>query len=299
MDSSNTHSPQHSVQKKLRIFLDPRELNKALECEPYYTRSIEEILGKFQGMTQFTIADFNKGYWMVELHPDSRKLTTMALDIGWFQWTRLPMGSIVAQDVFLRKLDAIFLSVPGVSGIADNMIIYGKTNQEHDGNLNFLEVCRKNNLTLNPGKMQFRLPKVSFFGHTWSDKGLSADPKKIEAVKRMELLQDVDTMRSFLRLINYLNKFSPHLAELSDPLREICRQKMEFKLTKACEVAFQCCKEEISKNITCPYYNPKASTILQTDASKKKVRNCTSTEFHTSDVCIHGIDWKQEELSKP
>ena len=143
---------------------------------------------------------------MVELHPDSRKLTTMALDIGRFQWTRLPMGSIIAQDVFQRKLDAIFLSVPGVTGIADDMIIYGKTDHEHDGNLlNFLEVCRKNNLTLNPDKMQFRLPKVSFFGHTWSDKGLSADPKKIEAVKRMELPQDVETMRSFLGLINYLN----------------------------------------------------------------------------------------------
>ena len=79
--------PQHSVQKKLRICLDPRDLNEALECEPYYTRSIEEILGKFHGMTQFTIADFNKGYWMVKLHLESRKLTTMALDIGRFQWT--------------------------------------------------------------------------------------------------------------------------------------------------------------------------------------------------------------------
>ena len=119
------------------------------------------------------------------------------------------------------------------------MIIYGKTDHEDDGNLlNFLEVSRKDNLTLNPDKMQLRLPKISFFGHTWSDKGLSANPKKIEAVKRMELPQDVETMRSFLWLINYLNWLSPHLAELSDPLREICRQKMEFKLTKACEVAF-------------------------------------------------------------
>ena len=74
-------------------------------------------------MTQFTIADFNKGYWMVGLHPNLRKLTTMELDIGRFQWTRLPMGSIVAQDVFQRKLDAIFLSMPGVTGIADDMII--------------------------------------------------------------------------------------------------------------------------------------------------------------------------------
>ena len=98
----------------------------------------------------------------------------------------------------------------------------GKTTLEHNGNLlNFLEVCRKNNLTLNAEKMQFRLPKVSFFGHTWSDHGLSPDPKKIEAVRRMELPQDVETMRSFLGLVNYLNRFSPHLAELRDPLRDL------------------------------------------------------------------------------
>ena len=83
-------------------------MNEALEREPYYTRSIEEIMAKFHGMTRFTIADFNKGYWMVELDPESRKYTKMALDIGRFQWTRLPMGSIVAQDVFQRKLDRNF-----------------------------------------------------------------------------------------------------------------------------------------------------------------------------------------------
>ena len=88
----------------------------------------------------------------------------------------------------------------------------------------------------------------------------------------MEIPQDVETMRSLLSLLNYLNRFSPCLAELSDPLREICGQKMEFKVIKACKVAFQCCKEEISKNITLPYYNPKASMILQTDASKKGLR---------------------------
>ena len=177
----------------------------------------------------------------------------MALDIGRFRWTRLPKGSIIAQDMFQCKLDAIFLSVPGITGIADDMIIFGKTDQEHDGNLlTFLEVCRMNNLTLNPEKMQFRLPKGSFSGHSWSDKGLSADPKKIEAVKRMETPQDVETMRSFLGLINYLSHFSPSLAELSDPLREICRHKVEFQLTRACEIAFQYCKEEISKNIMLP-----------------------------------------------
>ena len=58
---------------------------------------------------------------MVVLDPELRKYTTMALDIRRFQWTRLSMDSIVAQDVFQRKLDAIFYSIPGVTGIADTV----------------------------------------------------------------------------------------------------------------------------------------------------------------------------------
>ena len=148
------------------------------------------------------------------------------------------MGCVVAQDLFQQKLDAIFLNMPGVTRIANDMIVYGRTDQEHDANLlNFLEVCQRNNLTLNPDKMQFKLPKVSFFSHTWSDKGLTADPKKIEAVKKMKIPQDVEMMWSFLGMINYLNRFSPRLAELSDPLRQICRQKEEFQLSETCKDA--------------------------------------------------------------
>ena len=61
---TNSSNQGHSMDKKLRICLDPRDLNEALEREPYYTQSIEEIMAKFHGMTWFTIADFNKGYWM-------------------------------------------------------------------------------------------------------------------------------------------------------------------------------------------------------------------------------------------
>ena len=77
-------------------------------------------------MTVFTIVDFTKGYWMVVLHPDSRKLTCMALSFGRFQWIQLPMGTVVAQDIFQSKLDASFIGMEGVTGIVDDMIIAGK-----------------------------------------------------------------------------------------------------------------------------------------------------------------------------
>ena len=141
-DTGNQHVPNHTVKKKLRICLDPRDLNEALERKPYHTRSVDEITAKLQGMTVFTIVDFKKGYWMVVLHPDSRRLTCMALPFGRFQWTHLPMGTVVAQDIFQSKLDAIFIGMEGVTGIADDMIIAGKDEMKHDRNfLAFMEKC--------------------------------------------------------------------------------------------------------------------------------------------------------------
>ena len=109
-DSGNHHAPNHAIKKKLRICLNPRDLNEALEREPCHTCSVDEITAKLKGMTVFTIVDFKKGYWMVLLHPDSRKLTCMALPFGRFQSTRLHMGTVVAHDILQSKLDAILLA---------------------------------------------------------------------------------------------------------------------------------------------------------------------------------------------
>ena len=229
-DTGNQHAPNHTVKKKLRICLDPRDLNEALEREPYHTRPVDEITAKLQGMTVFTIVDFKKGYWMVVLHPDSRKLTCMALSFGRFQWTHLPMGTVVAQDIFQSKLDAIFIGMEGVTGIADDMIIAGKDEMEHNRNfLAFTEKCMENNLTLNAEKIQFKQKQVSFYGHIRSDQGISPDPKKIQALKHMEFPPDKETMRSFLGMINYLNRYSALSAHLATPLSSLTHQATDYK----------------------------------------------------------------------
>ena len=46
-DTGNQHAPNHTVKKKLRICLDPRDLNEALERDPYHTHSTGEITTKF------------------------------------------------------------------------------------------------------------------------------------------------------------------------------------------------------------------------------------------------------------
>ena len=252
--------------------MDPRDLNKALEREPYYTHSVDEITAKPQGMTVFTIVDFKKGYWMVVLHPDSRKLTCMVLPFGRFQWTRLPMGTVVAQDIFQFKLDSIFIGMKGVTVIADDMVIAGRDEMEPDRNfLAFMEKCKSNNLTLNSEKTQFKQSQVSFYGHCMSKQGISLDPKKIEALNHMEFPLDKETMRSFLEMINYLNRYSAHL---TTSLSALIHQAVDYKLGKMNFENFNRLKVEISKMKALPYFDVNAETTLQMDTSKKGLGSC-------------------------
>ena len=270
IDSSNAHSPHHSIKKSIRLCIDPKDLNEALEREPYYSRSIDELISMFAGAKVFTIVDMDKGYWQVVLHPDSRKYACMAFDIGRYQFKRLPMGSKVASDIFQRMLDSVYIGLPGVTGIADDMVIFGRNEEEHDRNLIlFLETTRKNGLILNKRKLQFKKEEVSFFSHRWNSTGISPDPKKTESILRMEFPPDKESMHSFLGLVNFLNRYTPRLAELCSPLRKLILKDSHYSPGDPEHAAFSAIKAEFKKKIILPYFDRNKETILQTDASKK------------------------------
>ena len=270
IDSSNAHSPNHVIKKSIRLCIDPKDLNEALEREPYYSKTIDELISMFAGAKVFTIVDMDKGYWQVVLHPKSRKLTCIAFDIGRYQFKRLPMGSKVASDIFQRMLDSVYIGLPGVTGIADDMVIFSRNEEEHDRNLIlFLETTRKNGLILNKRKLQFKKKEVSFFGHRWNSIGISPDPKKTESILKMQFPPDKETMHSFLGLVNFLNRYTPRIAELCSPLRKLILKDSHYSPGDPEHAAFDSIKAEFQKRIILPYFDRNKETILQTDASKK------------------------------
>ena len=212
---------------------------------------------------------------MVVLHPDSRKIICMVLPFGRFQWTRLPMATVVAYDIFQSKLDFIFIGMEGVRGIADDMVIAGRDKMEHDRNfLAFMEKCMSNNLTLNLEKIQFKQSQVSFYGHCWSKQGISLDPKKMEALNHMEFPPDKETMRSLLGMINYLNRYCVLSAHLAAPLSALTHQAVDYKPGKVHFKNFNRIKIEVCNMRALPYFDVNAETTLQTDASKKGLGAC-------------------------
>ena len=140
------------------------------------------------------------------------------------------MGTVVAQDIFQSKMDSIFIGMEGVTGIADDMVTAGRDKMEHDRNfLAFMEKWMSNNLTCNSEKIEFKQSQVSFYGHCWSKHRTSPDPKKIQALKHVKFPLDKETMRSFLGMINYLNRHSAFSAHLTAPLSALTHQATDYK----------------------------------------------------------------------
>ena len=257
--------------KKARLCLDPKDLNKNICREHYYSRTIDEILPLLHGMTKISGSDTTKGYYHIELDYESSLLCTFITPYGRFRPTRLPFGVKVSQDVFQRKLDEILKDVPNVAGIADDILVYGRTDTEHDlAFINMLETCRQNNVGLNSEKLQFKKGKVKFFGHTLTPQGLQPAEDKLKAIQNIKTPTTSTELLTVLGMINYLNRFSVKLAEHTAPLRKLTKKGIHFRWEAHHQAALDKIKEELSKAKIISFYdpNPATTTILQCDASQ-------------------------------
>ena len=75
-------------------------------------------------------------------------------------------------------------------------------------------------------------------------------------------------------MINYLSKFSARLSKLSEPIRELCKERVPFNWGPEHHEAFNAIKKEIVKAPILAYYDTNKETVLQTDASIKRLGAC-------------------------
>ena len=81
-------------------------------------------------------------------------------------------------------------------------------------------------------------------------------------------------VQSFIGMVNYLSKFSTRISELTEPIRDLCKEKLPFNWGPEHDGAIHLIKIEIATAPILAYYNPKKPTILQTDASCKGLGAC-------------------------
>lgn len=91
----------------------------------------------------------------------------------------------------------------GVRNISDDIIVFGENQLEHDKNLEAVfKRLSERNLTLNKDKCEFNKSQLEFYGYVFGANGISADPRKVDAIKTAEIPKNVSEVRSFLGMTN-------------------------------------------------------------------------------------------------
>ena len=230
--------------------------------------SVEYTLGQLSDATIFSKLDANSGFWQVPLANESVLLTTFVTPFGRFCFKRLRFGISSAPEHFQRRMSAILEGNDGVLCQMDDILIFGATQSQHDGRIReMLRRLHKENVTLNSKKCQFSVQEVKFLGQTINESGISPDQEKVKAIIDMPEPTDVSGIRRFLGMINQLGKFTPHLAEITKPMRDILSKKNDWTWGHAQQMCFAQLKESLTSAPVLALYNANRETTLSADAS--------------------------------
>ena len=252
----------------LRVCLDPRALNKAL-IRPYHQiPTVEELNHRFAGAKYFSKLDAKSGYWSIKLDEESQALTTFQTPFGRYCFQRLPFGLNVSQDIFQLEMDRILEKCNGACGIADDIVVHGLTEDEHDENLKrFMEVATQEGLTLNSSKCEIKRQEISFFGNIYTSNGMKPDPAKVQDLKQMSDPRDKTELQQFLGLMTYLSRFIKDFSSKTAVLRDLLHKDSEFLWEPHHQRAFEDLKCEISDKSLLHYFDPKRPIYMHCDAS--------------------------------
>ena len=270
-------SKDKSRNLKLRICLDPTNLNKAIIRESYHFKTLEDIAHLIAGACTMTILDCHKGYWHQQLDEQSSYLTTFNTEFGRYRNTVMPLGATVAGDVFQHKLDECFGHISSVIVIAYVIMIMGKKpdHKDHDQAITSLfEAAWHCNEQLNYKKLQYKQLVVECFGKTYTVDWCKPAKGKVQAIVEMPAPSCKKKVQSFMGMTNYLSKFSARLSELVLPITELAKEKVAFNWGPEHQAAFKLVKKEIAAAPILAYYDPKKNTVSQTDASINEFGAC-------------------------
>lgn len=260
--------PKPNNPSEIRLCVDMRGPNKAIQRARHITPTIEDVLSDLNGATRFSKLDLNQGYHQLELNPKSRSLTTFSTHVGLWQYKRLNFGISCASEIFQNEIRKVLNGLEGTLNVSDDILVYGRSDTEHNERLTrVLERLEQKGLTLNKNKCKFAKKSLTYLGYVFSEDGVAPDPNKVDDVRNAPRPTNVLELRSFLGLANYCSRFIQDFATITAPLRSLTRKDETWNWKSDHETAFKKLKKALTSSSVMSYFNPSWQTEILVDGS--------------------------------
>lgn len=209
------------------------------------------------GSVRFSTIDLTNAFFHIELDEGSRNITNFYSGDSFYRYKRLPFVLCNAPDIFQMAMEIILKECVGVFIYLDDILVHGKSKKQHDANLEaVLQRLRNHNVKLNEGKCKLRAKSCVFLGFLIDKRGCHVTKDRIEDIKAFRHQRNLAEIRSFIGLINFVDKFIANRADKIQHLQQMIRQK-KFEWTQEAEDEFNFMKEEALKSITTlGFYDP-------------------------------------------
>ena len=272
VDHSDWATPIVAVPKgdnSVRICGDYKvTVNPQLKVDQYPLPRIQDIFASLAGGQKFTKIDLRQAYNQLEMSEDSKSYLTINTHKGLYSYNRLVFGIAASPSIWQRTMDQILKDIPNTSCILDDIIITGKSDEEHLKTLEtVLQRLQDYNLRVNRDKCSFFQEEITYCGHKINANGLHKTQDKIEAVINAPVPENVTQLRAFLGLVNYYSHFLPNMASVLHPLYQLLKKDRKYAWTPATQNAFDTVKEMITSDIVLTHYNPDLPVKLACDSS--------------------------------
>ena len=223
VNRSEWAAPTFIIPKKdgsVRFISDFRELNKRIKRKPFPIPKIQDLLLKLEGFQYATSLDLNMGYYHIELSPDSKRLCTIVLPWGKYEYQKLPMGLSNSPDIFQEKMSTLFGDLEYVRTYIDDLLITTMSNW--DDHLRHLEIVfhrlEKAGLKINAKKSFFGREKLEYLGYWITRNGIQPVSKKVEAIKNIAPPKTKRELRRFIGIVNYYRDMWIRRSDILAPL---------------------------------------------------------------------------------
>ena len=251
---------------KRRMVIDySQTVNKFTVLDAYPLPRMQDVVQKVAQYKFYSTLDLRSAYHQVELPPSDRVYTAFEADGALWQWKRIPFGLTNAVPCFQRIVDDIIKSnkCNGTVAYLDNITVGGKTQQEHDANLQkFLTVAKNCNLTFNESKCVYNTDTVDLLGYRITAGSLQPDP---ERVKTLQDLPPPSNQKEQQRLVGLFAYYAQWILRYSDKIKPLI-SNVSFPLKDEALASFSSLKSELI-NVSLAAIDENAPFVVETDAS--------------------------------